>query len=329
MKTNLIFFLITLLFIFSSCYKELDLEKYQKPPKVVLNSAISTDNVVTASVSKTIFYTETESSNACITDADVELYVNGVFLEKMPFINNTSIENRGLYCSSYVPKNNDLIKILAKTNIGTVWAEDIIPNQIEIDNVEFSYRKYEDSGSIRYLPDGTETIAEKYEIRYSITFTDEANKKNYYCIRIENEHKTEVFGLLDYSSDPVFQDQKSILDGSTANKLIEGQGGRTFSDKLIDGKQYSITILESEQTFFYDWGENIYRRIILYSLSESYYHYLTGLLNVDNSISGNLIEFGFSEPTPFYSNITGGVGILGTVQYSSMVIDLRTIIPQI
>ena len=47
------FILLLLSLSLSSCYKEIDLDKYRTQPKIVINCAISPDNVIMASVTRT------------------------------------------------------------------------------------------------------------------------------------------------------------------------------------------------------------------------------------------------------------------------------------
>ncbi|MEF9924649.1 MAG: DUF4249 domain-containing protein [Muribaculaceae bacterium] len=303
------------------------MDKYRPAPKVVLNSAVSSDTVVMANVGRTVFFTDSRDVDPTICDADVSLYVNDKIKEKLVWIPDTMLSTGGIYKSTYYPKIGDKIRLEARTLLGEVWAEDIIPDRTLINDVKLSFIERENSDIIIGGPNGSGYGIE-YKITYSITFKDNPDMKNYYCIRIEDIGCNSVNGLLDYSSDDVFRAQQPIIDSSTSSKLIEGQEGRTFTDEYINGKTYTMKITETDEHTLYHYGKHKYRRIILYSLSESYYKYLTGILNYGSStISGSLIDFGFSEPFVHYSNINGGVGILGMVQSESYIIDLRTIFP--
>ena len=336
-------YIITTIFLgiilcLSSCYKDLDLEDYRSEPKIVLNSVISPEIEVMASISRTIFYSDTKDPNAAIKDPDIDLYIkdsdinlyiNNKFVEKMLWVEDPQLPNKGLYKSNVKPMTGDLVKIVANTSLGTAWAEDVVPPKIEIKNIKLSHRIFKDPNSIIVSPNGSFTEATKCEIRYHITFNDDAKNRNFYCIRIENTADMQPLGLLDYSLDPVFKVQQSVIDGSSTEKMIEGQGGRTFSDDIINGKEYTMIIRETSDISDYGWGKNLYRRISLLSISEAYYKYLTSLLNLnDNKISQKLDEWGLAEPTPFYSNVHGGTGVMGSTQDEYKLIDLREILPE-
>ena len=148
--------------------------------------------------------------------------------------------------------------------------------------------------------------------------------RNYYCIRIENNNGIPA-ETLDYSHDKVFLAQQEIMDGVTTDTRIYGDEGRTFTDDLFDGQTYTMEIVQTAP--YYGRHSRPYR-IILYSLSEPYYHYLTGILNVDDeSFNSDLVDWGFSEPNAYYSNVNGGTGIVGAVQCSVYTVDLESVMP--
>jgi signal peptidase I len=323
MKNVCIFLMLLLL---SACYKEIDLEDYRTSPKVVLNCAISTDTIIMASVSRTWFFTD-NSSDVVISDAKVELFVNDVFRESMVWQKgNTS---NGVYVSNIIPVEGDRIKIVATTNYGKVWAEDEIPVKVMIRNVEISARHFGSGTHIIVDKDGN--IIEKgdnLEIKYQISFDDKHNTNDFYFLRIENCDKLQSLGTLDYASDPIFLADESAINTSLGGQTLPGQGGRTFTDKSINGQSYTLTVTESGSSYLYDYGAVLNRKISLYSLSKPYYQYLTSILktNEDNAMQ-KLSDFGLAEPIRIFSNIQGGTGIIGASQNDSKTIDLRKILP--
>lgn len=312
---------------FSSCYNDLNLDKYRPDPIAVLNSAISPDTVVMASVSHTVFFADYRDVDPTIRDADVDLYVNDKFQEKMVWTVDTLLKAGGIYRSTYQPATGDKIKIEAHTSFGDASGEDIVPESTAITDVKLSYIQFEDQNSTVHGPGGVSHPI-KYKITYDITFKDDPDKRNYYCIRLETLSGYSLYGIIDYSEDAVFVAQRPIIDSSAPDKTIFGRYGLTFTDDIINGKQYTMRITETEDSDNIHHGKHNYRRIVLYSLSEAYYKYLTGILNKNNtSITGTLIDFGFSEPLPHYSNISGGLGMLATLQSNIYTLDLRTIFP--
>ena len=302
----------------SACYKEIDLEQYRPEPTLVLNCVCSPDTVVRASVSRTVFFTDHREDDPTLTDATVSLTVNGVPAGTMRYD-----EASKLYVSDVVPQAGDRIEIRAVHALGEAIGTDMIPEQIPVERVGLKFRTYEDPDRIIVTPGGP-VYGQSYEATYRITFTDPASVRNYYCIRIESSEGLSA-SLIDYSHDAVFLAQQEIMDGVTTDTRIYGYEGRTFTDDLFDGQTYTMELV---QTGPYNGRSAQPRRIMLYSWSEAYYHYLTGILKVDDeSFNSDLVDWGFSEPNAYYSNVNGGTGIVGAVQCSVYTVDLESVMP--
>ena len=151
-----IFYLSILLssLLLTSCYRKFDLEEYRTTPKMVINSAFSPDTVVMASISRTWFHSESKP-DVTIRNAKVELYIDGIFKEEMPWKEYSYWkssrwlgEDRGgwvtdtLYISNTVPLPGQTVKIVASTpEYGTASAEDKIPSKTEIKGLRIIPRK--------------------------------------------------------------------------------------------------------------------------------------------------------------------------------------------
>ena len=326
MKRNFII-LALLTLVLSSCYKDINMDKYRPDPDLVLNGVVSADTFVMLSISRTKFFTDT-SRYEVINDAEVSLFVNGLFREYMQWTVDSSFYGGGIYVSDYKPQTGDIVKIEAITKYGNAWVEDPVPAKVRIEDVAFSHRLIFDGKGFGLDKDGNIIEIPTMEITYRITFTDDAAKMNYYLIRIDNPAHYGL-GNLDYSSEPVFVEQVSIVDGLFGDNNIQGQGGRAFSDHLLNGERYTLTVKESQSSSapYYDYAPALGRRLVLYAITESYYHYLMSMQkSADADNSTNLSTFGFSEPVRIFSNIQGGVGILATSQHDVMAVDLKDIL---
>jgi hypothetical protein len=314
----------------SSCYRDIDMESYRPEPALVLQAVASSDTVVTASIGRTKFFTDT-GRYEMVADADVELYVNGVFREKMWWTENKDFYGGGVYRSSVKSKSGDRIKIKAITKYGEVWAEETVPAKVEIKSVNVSYREIYDQKGFGVDDEGHFVEVPDIEITYRITFEDDPAIANFYLIRIEDDVHG-IMGNPDYSSDPVFVEQVNVISGLFGGKTINGQGGRSFSDKMINGKRYTLVVVESQSKSIYDSGlifGALNRKITLYAIPESYYHYMTSMQTAaDASDMASLSTLGFAEPVRIYSNVHGGVGILATSQTDTIRIDLKNILTE-
>ena len=277
----------------TSCYRKIDLDEYRTTPKMVINSVVSPDTVVMASITRTWFYPD-KKPYVNLPHAHVELYINNQYIETMQWktLNNPRNPDQPdtLFLSNTIPAEGDRIKIVASTpEYGTVTAEDIIPKKVPIKNA---------------------------------TFDEFPEKNNYYLAKI-TQIKTGYYGYyetkIDYI-DPVFKEQDAILDESMAFNGLEKRGGALFTDQSINGQTYTLQIKETTA----ELDETEQRIISIYSLSESYFLYLLSLQKIAGStLEGGLGNIGLAEPLRVYSNVEGGTGILGGNQHSETTITLN------
>lgn len=311
---------LLVVFIGTSCYRDIDLEDYRGESMVVLNSIVTPDTVVMADIGRTWFFTDNHPS-ADIEGLDVVLYVNSQLEERMEY-------NGEKYLSHFRPKEGDTIRIQTVVDGKRVEATDIVPVLIRLDGVTISHRRIA-SGNSSVIVDGNGNVVETSkdnEFTYHIKFHDEAGKQNYYFVRIEECDSRQILGTLDYSYDPVFQILAEQINGSLTNQTISGQFGLPFSDEGIDGQEYELTIKETGPDSYYDYGNVCNRRFRLYSISHAYYLYLVSLQSNDSDQSwqGGMADIGMAEPVSIYSNIEGGTGILACQQ---QVISMKDIKP--
>ena len=304
----------------TSCYRKIDLDEYRTTPKMVINSVVSPDTVVMASITRTWFYPD-KKPYVNLPHAHVELYINNQYIETMQWktLNNPRNPDQPdtLFLSNTIPAEGDRIKIVASTpEYGTVTAEDIIPKKVPIKNASHTIKK----GNGVYQG----TISDYFEIYYEVTFDEFPEKNNYYLAKI-TQIKTGYYGYyeteIDYI-DPVFKEQDAILDESMAFNGLEKRGGALFTDQSINGQTYTLQIKETTA----ELDETEQRIISIYSLSESYFLYLLSLQKIAGStLEGGLGNIGLAEPLRVYSNVEVGTGILGGNQHSETTITLNNL----
>lgn len=357
-RINYIKLLFVLVFplVHTSCVKDLDLEHLRPDPKLVLNCVALAGDTVKATVSRTWFFTE-EKPNVTIRDAEVKLFVNDVFREQMRWVEEGKADynSRSFYSSSYIPSEGDRIRVEAgASGYKGVKAEAGVPS---IGNALVD----------AWIDNKKDTVGPTvtYVMTYCIKVRDDAAADNYYLLRLDqgypirNEETMEYTGEYewmpasgDFSSDPLFGSDLTIMDKVFGNDWLSGYKGRVFSDELINGKEYTIKIEGSSGS------ESLYPapefpgnngdednfpgtnnpdkddpeteqpvppsllRVQLYALSRPYYLYLKALaFQDDGSFSNMLVEGGLAEPIRVYSNIEGGVGILGACSLDARSIE--------
>lgn len=335
------FFLLGIfLLLASSCLKDVDLEDLRPDPKLVLNSVALANQPLTASLSRTWFYTE-NYPNVTIKDAKVSLYVNDHFCEQLSWEpEETGYFSTGNYVSSYRPVSGDKVRIeVEKEGFKPISAESVVPVKPALLNLTVEDVSRQENGY--YVSSRV----------YKITFRDAPSANNCYLIRVQeskcdyeydsdSEEKFFFTGkyswdkvYLDYSTEPVFSNKISVLDKLMGNDWLSGNSGRPFSDELFNGKEYTLKI--SGYTNYYgnyppsypppSEADTIfnYCKVYLYQVSESYYKYLSALAELDDSsLNNDLVSAGLAEPIRVCSNIQGGTGILGAACVDSLIVRL-------
>lgn len=122
----------------------------------------------------------------------------------------------------------------------------------------------------------------------------------------------------------IFFSSKDLVFGSVDESGIFGEGYsqsqyNEFSDEIFDGKSYGLKFSTNFYNAFYkdngnpkpnvDATPKLVRNelvIQLHSVSESYYKYLK-----TKSVGTEGFEM-FSEPVQIFSNVKGGIGVLGS-----------------
>lgn len=309
-----------------SCYQEINLDEYRTTPKIVINCAASTGSSVTASVTRTWFYTE-NTPYVKLPDAEVELYVNGDFVEQMKWqpLKGTKTKNipDSVFVSGYIPKEGDKIRIVAShSGYQTAYAEDVVPHEVGIINLEHTERKVTINSQNYYYENGQMIEDKDYmEVIYKITFQDIPDEDNYYMIQVSGPWNGDDYMYVDLSYiDPILREQNTVMDGALSFDGINNRNGCLFTDRDIKGKEYTLKLKELISIRDNRSGK---RCITLHTLSEDYYQYLLSLQRVSGStLGGGLGNLGFAEPIRVYSNVEGGTGILGTSRHDSRDIEV-------
>ena len=320
------------IFLFVSCEKEIDFKGEITDPMVVVNSYITPDSILSAHVSESRFFLNDTATFKDISNADVSVWVNGAFKEKMTFIEN------GTYKGSYKPAIGETIKLIVKVpGKKDVSSEAIIepkPDVLSLDTTGIWTGKSYNTMTVGHL-NGTnyeyklDTISTVtgHIINYKLKFNDIGNVKNYYrLVVITKENYMSINKVTNDTTietrDNYFFNFTDIVSGNNStNDPLSAIGGSSsdniynvFSDDLFNGKTYSLTFSTNEDVFNYAPGydyvlstpveKTVY--VYLQSITRDYYLYL---LSRPVAVKGS--DF-FSEPVQVHNNIVGGIGILGS-----------------
>lgn len=305
-----IFFCLTLL----SCEKTIDFNETATKPFMVLNSYINPSEIITVEITKSQSVIK-EFKVERITNADVEIFENGVLFEKLSYDGK-----KECYKSTKKPIIGNTYSInAAASGYNSISSETIIPKK----------------------PALTDHIFQEADSEYNngkmtarIRLKDEANKKNYYRIVVEegvyymngpDDFNQRTFGnnfnkqfewegnimkrwIGLQSKDPVLTGK-----GQSGNEYLEDVPDNIFgifNDDLFEGEEYTV-----EFTFNTYYSEGLQQRVNVYvmSITEDYYLYL-------KSYSSQTFydESPFSEPVQIYSNIRNGAGVFGAYNFENI-----------
>ncbi|GHT18037.1 hypothetical protein FACS189429_3560 [Bacteroidia bacterium] len=302
-----------------ACEKIIEFKGKETQPLLVVNSIIQPDSTLLVSVTNSVFFLSNNLIEP-IENADVLLFVNNNFVEKMEYV---PVDHDGYsyftYNSHYKLKAGDKVRYeVSAPNFDKVWAEVTIPVPVTIIALDTLVEQniYE-TDTYNYTP-------EKWHCK--MKFADNANEKNYYRLSVVKK----IAGYNSYTGEYEvrqmefgFNSNDMLFNNDPANSGIIYEYSNEyniFSDDMINGKEYTLAfdiepengglgqISENDSTFFYFRLEN---------LSYEYYMYL-------RTLSSQNDDMGFlAEPTQIFTNINGGIGILGAFSVSDKKVEWK------
>ena len=305
--------LICLSSIFLSCKDDFDIDKLNAKSKIVVYCFPSTADTTLISVTKSIPVRKKtkQTTIPTIDNANISYKVNG---EKR----NVTPKGNGQYYVVGKQKEGDKIEIeVYAEGMPSASASTVIPKACKID--DFQKKKVTEYSTSNLC---TETYQ---QIRP--TFTDNAKRKDYYAVRVAmRSYKAQEYDESDthvkewvvtdsvMTYPEVYTDDEDLL--KPLSEIDEDFGFDNnfyqrfyiFDDNTINGSQYTmrLNIPEYESVEYYDFMKKY--SVELYKLSPEYYHFIKSLNDVANN---GMAEVGLSQITPTYTNIKGGLGLLG------------------
>lgn len=317
------------------CVEVIDLDSLRPEPSLVVNGVALAGEPFTVSVSRTWFLTE-ELSNVIISKADVRLFVNDAFVSKMEYMADLgeAYNSGGAFHSSYYPQVGDRVRVeVSEPEYGEAWVEAVVPSPGNLLSA---------TASTAVVPGPGWYKTQKNT--YTVTFRDEASTKDYYLFRLDtgepiyDSEKEQYTGeyewsysYVNYAVDPIFGHSISSLDQILGNDWLSGVRGRVFSDELVNGQEYTINLVSEIREYGNSLvpddsveAPNSRLRVYLYTISKDYYFYLQTLQDQsDDNLSNMLVDIGLAEPVQVYSNVEGGVGIVGACCRDMLEIEIK------
>jgi hypothetical protein len=299
-------FLLCGCIIFFGCEKELDIKVPFKGQKLVINSFNNPDSVWSLNLSLTRHVLDTNDFFQTPRNAVVTIH-NPVTNEILDVLNtNEPFGNSYRGNLKPEPEKEYLIRVVSQ-DYGTAEATGFIPPSVPIDKIEI------DSSMLHV----------DYKVKVSVFFHDPPSKKNFYRLNISGR----AYGLDfhwengSYITDTIWQDfYNPILFEPTDNKILESDINNIlelmFSDTFFEGSTHALIIYISEYDFLNFRNARYPIRIVLASLTEPYFQYVS-TLNLQQETSGDP----FAQPVQVYSNFQNGFGIFAG--YNQSVKELK------
>jgi hypothetical protein len=323
MKKLNIFLLLISAILITSCQKEIDFNGEISEPKIVLNSYVSPDSMITAHLSKSRFFLSNETKFEFIANGTINLYINDVWKEKMQYLDN------GIYIASYQPNPGDKVTMKVQVQgFDEVVGTTIIPlktNLISVDTTQVltSYRD-------EYIGSDIAASYQNYDCTFNIKIKDEPEKENFYRIvmkRIFSDgFSSEIYESFMSFSLEGFDNQGNNLFDFIAGQTEEQNDQQVLNDELFNGKEinfkikqsyYFLKIMPGFEEYFNKSRSTESIQINIQSISKDLYLFLKTKEASNNNI-GNI----FSEPVLIYNNVENGIGILGSYTNQVKKIDL-------
>ena len=307
--------------LLTSCYRDIDLDNGKKnegKDLLTLNSMVCADSAIKVAATRTFFFNDknTHEAKDFVKGLEIELSVNGEPRGTMQFDDASS-----LYVSPVTVYTGDVVEISTTYHGQSVTACDSVPAPVTIESVTVKR-----DGPMSIYTDND------YLYTYYITFTDRASAADYYFLQwdITDRRHDEPMGERVFSKEYVFNALANDVHATLPGWKPYSYSGLPFSDKGIDGQRHTIMVQEIVQDIRHHYSQ-MNCRIMLYTISKSYYDYLFSILlnkNDGSGIKGGLIDLGIADPVKVFSNINGGVGMLGCYTVSTAVIDVYKAIGQ-
>ena len=314
-RFRFLLYLVLVLILNSACERDFSLDAFRDKYTenlLVVNAILNPDSPVRLSVTHPYFFSEPHSEYPPVQDLNVVLTDDKGLRKQLEFDKSSRI-----YKSDFNPLPGSHLRLEIAGNNQTVTAFDTVPHKVEIEQIEVR-----GEGPIHIYWD------DDYRFTYKITFHDTPGVENFYFLSVEDDSSpTEItqMGQVDYTLDYVFNALADIINKDIQGWRPDGVFGYPFTDKGIDGQQYTITLSEVIQYPWVNAIKRLPRRVNLYSISRPYFEYMVSVLSQDydqSALKGNLLSLGLMEPTKIYTNIESGAGILGCYNLSCVKIDL-------
>ena len=308
MKNFLYFFIFSMLFASCDIIVDLDIPEHERV--LVVNSILTTDSMINASISHSVGAFDA-SSISYVNNATVEVYEDGVLLGEMneevslSYNYMDELDSTYVYNFNHNPVAGKIYSYeIAHPDYEAVRAETTVPAAVKLN-----------------VNDVTLLSEEDYEKHYRVRFSfNDAPEDNFYRLRLHYQNAyNDRFDYFESNDASMISSAGVQSDGAT----FYGDEA-LFDDEMFNGteKEISIDFFVYNKPFWFeeqDYDFETEYTLELTSVSESYYTYIRSL----RAHYDNQDQFIFAgEPVQVFTNIENGLGVLGSMSLDTMLLDL-------
>jgi hypothetical protein len=262
-----------------SCEKVIPLNIEYRDPRLVVNSMLMQDSLIKLDLSCSRIIIDNAEVKP-VNNATVKLYKDGNFLE------NLNETDAGIYLSTYRAESGKTYSFeIDAPDYEPITCETQVPHDQPIISIDTSRGQSEYNQEI---------------LQFRLKFALDATQRQFFMLKVKADYFTDQNDEDDYY---YYYQQNVYLNSNDV--IVESNGydtGLLFSDRLINTDTYTIT--GSADSYFYDTVKLIFQ---FYYLDEGMYQYFTTRNNHMDAQGNPLME-----PVVVYSNVSSGMGILGS-----------------
>ena len=304
MKNFLYFFTFSILFASCDIVVDLDIPEHERV--LVVNSILTTDSIINASISHSVGAFDA-SSISYVNNATVEVYEDGVLLGEMDEQVSLSYDLSGELDSTYVYNFNQ------NPIAGKIYSYEIVHPDYEAVRAETTV-----PALVKLNVNDVTLLSEQdYEKHYRVRFSfNDAPEDNFYRLRLRNPNTYSGFDYFESNDASMISSAGVQSDGAT----FYGDEA-LFDDEMFNGneKEISIDFFDYKSFWFEEEGIEVQFILELTSVSESYYTYIRSL----RAHYDNQDQFIFAgEPVQVFTNIENGLGVLGSMSIDNVLLDI-------
>ena len=290
---KILFPIITVL-IFAACEKTIDIDVPVGEAKIVMQSFLNPDSTFMVHLSRSGFILDELPEQTGVAGATVSVYEGNERIGDLQYMDHGWYE-----LPDFQPEIGKTYRVEAqKEGLGSVEAQETVLTRVPVSDITMDTLVIEENG-YQYK-----------EVELSFYIEDPAGQ-NFYIPSAYYFSKVKVVDPYD-SSEMTYTNRYPFRYDSSDPGIENFCMNECFSivsDEYFEQGRYKIRMRGSISSFpDEEMVEEEYLYIKLYNVSPSYYLYFATL---DKSRESG--DDPFSEPTPIFSNVEGGYGILGAV----------------